>query len=231
MKNKIVVLSFCASLPFLSCVNNERKIEVSGTGKVTFVPDTVEMSIRVKNVNPKLNDSLSQTKDTILRLLDLCAGYGIAKEDIKSSYVNTDKEYDHPRYGETSKFIGYSASQSTLVTFRDLTKFEELSGAILALKITSMDAIHFTHSKLAEYESQADLLALDDAKNAAIQIAERMHVKLGDVLVISNTNTQNPDDGSMRYAAAYSKSLSSGIVLSPGILSVTRTVYTTFAIR
>ncbi len=233
MNRKTIVLFGLLFIIFslVSCSNRDRKISVSGIGIVTFIPDMVEISIVIKNTNPRLNDSLIQTKDTVVNIISICKKYNIAEIDIKTSYINTDKEYFSEKYNTELKFIGYSATQTTQIKFRDLKQFEKLSEELLALKITSIDGIIFDHSQKSDYSSEADLLALDDAKLSASKIAERMGVKLGKVLSISNLNEQV---GTSRYSQemiSFSKSIRSGIVISPGILSISKNINVVFEIQ
>jgi len=229
MKKLAFIISAFMVLAAAGCSMAERTISVSGFGEVSFVPDMVILTATVRNVNPRLNDSLTQTKDTIKAIMGVCADFSIAAEDIKSSYVSTDKDYHYDQRTGAQVFDGYSATQTTQITYRDIGKFEQFSAKLLELRITSIDNIRFSHSKLSLYESEADLLALDDAKASAQKIAQRMGVKLGKVMRISNLS----QGGSSEYrsaATAYSKSLSSGIAVAPGILNASRAVEVVFEI-
>jgi uncharacterized protein YggE len=229
MKRTFLVLLLLSML-ICSCSKKERTINVSGTGTVTFVPDIIQMSITVKNVNPRLNDSLLKTKDTITKALAVCKNYKIDDIDIKSSYINSGKEYHWDSRTSTNKFDGYYAAQTTQITYRDLSKLEELSSELLKLNITSIDKIVFDHSSKEKYESEANLLALDNAKLSAQKIAERMGVKLKEIVYISDINGESGyRDG--YEVRAFSKSLNTGIVASPGILSVSKNVHVVYRIK
>ena len=75
-------------------------------------------------------------------------------------------------------------------------------------------------------------MALDNAKAAAEKMAQRMGVKLGDVLYISDSGVDysgyRESNGPMLYAKA---AADGGVVASPGILSVTRNVLVKFQIK
>jgi hypothetical protein len=218
------------SLLFCSCTQKERTINVSGTGTVTFVPDMVQMSITVKNVNPRLNDSLLQTKDTITKVLKVCNDFGIEDIDIKSSFINSGKEYHWDSRSSSDKFDGYYATQTTQITYRDLSKLEAFSSELLKLNITSIDNMVFDHSGKEKYESEAALLALDNAKLTAQKIAERMGVELKETVYISDINGESGYRNGYELRA-YSKSLNAGIVASPGILSVSKNVQVVYKIK
>lgn len=227
---KIIIGLFVVSIMVLSCTNRDRTINISGKGTVTFVPNMVSLTITVKNINMKLNDSLVETKKTIISVLEVCKKYGIQDLDIKSSYINTGKEYYWDSRTNQNVFQGYSATQTTQILFRKLADLEALSSDLLGLNISSMDNIVFDHSEKEKYEADANLLALDNAKQIAQKIAERMDVELKEIMYITDLNAnENYNNG--YNLQAYSKSLSTGIIASPGILTIDKNVQIVYAIK
>lgn len=231
----IMFLGF-ALFTSLSCSNkSKRVIAVSGSGEVTYLPDMVTMTVTVKKVNPTLQQSVDQTKESISEIMKVCKEYSIPDIDIKTSFAQTGKEY----YWENNKqvFDGYKAEQTTEIILRDLDKFEEFTGKILAVKVHSLGSFRFGHSKKSEYESEANLLALDDAKLAAEKMAERMNVKLGKVIYISDNVAAYSYDYVYRdyedSSSYYSKNMasSSGFSVSPGLLKANKNVTVTFEIN
>ena len=104
--------------------------------------------------------------------------------------------------------------------------------ARVKVNIASMNRMEFDHSDRTGFESEANLVALDNAKAAAEKMAQRMGVKLGDVLYISDSGVDysgyRESNGPMLYAKA---AADGGVVASPGILSVTRNVLVKFQIK
>lgn len=217
-----------------SCTAKDQKdktVNVSGTGTVTFVPDMVRISVHVQNINNRLEDSLIQTKETISGILDICKKYNIDDKDIKSSYISTNKEYNWISIESRSVFKGYSASQNTEIVFRNLERLEDFSGELLKLKITSMNSLIFDHSERNKYEAEANLLALDNAKKTAEKIAERMNVKLEEVIYIADSDYADNYDYADYNISAYSKSMRAGVLASPGILSTSKKVLVKYKIK
>ncbi|MCR5606516.1 MAG: SIMPL domain-containing protein [Treponema sp.] len=235
-KNLVGMLLFLALFSITSCSNSKAKvIKVYGNGEVTYIPDIVTMTVKLKDVKPALKDAIANTNATSKKLLELCDKYSIADEDIKTSFAQSGKEYEYQN--GKNIFVGFRSEQSIQITFRELQKIEEFTGEILALQVYSLGDFKYSHSKKSEYESEANLLALDDAKAAAEKMAARMNVKIGDVLYISDV-----DEPSYNYYGNYynsyeyetmSKQLnsSSGFVVAPGILSSKKNVVVTFEIK
>ena len=230
---KKIVIFLCAVLILCSsCDKNSKFISVTGTGSVTFVPDLVKFSLTVRQTDPILANSVSKTKNEIVKILNICSKYGVKDEDIKSSWISTNQEF----HWQTDKkvFDGYASNQTTDIIFRDLDKLEEFTAQLMKLDIANMNRMEFDHSDRTGFESEANLVALDNAKEAAEKMAKRMGVKLGDVLYISDSGVDYSgyrefSNAPMMYAKASADT--GGVVASPGILSVTRNVLVKFAIK
>jgi len=226
------ILLFSAVFLFISCSNNETKvIKVYGNGEVTYIPDTVTMTVKLKNVKPVLRDAIAETNATSKKLLNLCKEYAIPDEDIKTSYAESGREYEWQN--GKNVFIGFRSEQAVQITFKELNRIEEFTGEILALQVYALEDFKYSHSKKNEFDSEANLLALDDAKSAAEKMAERMNVKIGEVVYISDVDSSEPSYYRGYGAVAQNKSLnsSSGFVVAPGILASQKTVVVTFAIK
>mgnify|MGYP001332201769 CR=1 FL=1 len=228
---KYVLLAILLAL-LSSCQGERRTISVSGLGKVTFIPDTVSFTITVKNLSPTLEEATKKTKDSTLRVTEVCRKYGIEDKDTVTSYVDSGKEYSNQYGSGEPTFLGYASTQSTVVSYNDLPKFEEFSRELLELDITTLHGLSFSHSKYGDYASEADMLALDDAKRAAQKIAERMNVGLGPVLsVVSTQDSPGTDYGRGYEVQLMAKDMEGGIALSPGILTATKRVDVVFGIK
>jgi len=228
---KKIVIFLCSVLILCSsCDKNSKFISVNGTGSVTFIPNLVKFSVTVRQTDPILANSVAKTKDAVVKMLDICSNFGVKEEDIKSSWISTNQEYHWQ--SDKKVFDGYASNQSTDIIFRDLDKLEEFTAQLMKLDIASMNRMEFDHSERTGFESEACLVALDNAKEAAAKMAQRMGVKLGDVLYISDSGVDysgyRESNGPMLYAKS---AADGGVVASPGILSVTRNVLVKFQIK
>jgi uncharacterized protein YggE len=91
----------------------------------------------------------------------------------------------------------------------------------------------FTHSNLAHYETTASLLALDDAQSIAWKMAEHMGIKLGKILDMSyyDYGTRDPFTGNWYYNRQGTGSSTGGILVSPGIITVTQGIQLKYSIE
>ncbi|MNG88439.1 oxidative stress defense protein [compost metagenome] len=240
MRNKIKLLSLVVSSGFLlmiSCQSvsndNQNRIRVSGEGKIRIMPDQVTLTINTAFTKPRMVDAVRETQNTVDSVIAILGKYGNKKEDIKTSSVSANKDYQY--IGNTTKFVGYQAQQTIDFVLHDLSKFTELTGKLLETKISGIGSISFAHSKADSILREADLIAYDDALKSAQKLASRAEVKIGKLLFLSNDGSASNESTGNRTGMAletFSKAYGGeGFKIAPEVLEFKRTIYTEFEIK
>jgi len=240
MRNKIKLLSLVISSGFLlmiSCQSvsndNQNRIRVSGEGKIRIMPDQVTLTINTAFTKPRMVDAVRETQNTVDSVIAILGKYGNKKEDIKTSSVSANKDYQY--IGNTTKFVGYQAQQTIDFVLHDLSKFTELTGKLLETKISGIGSISFAHSKADSILREADLIAYDDALKSAQKLASRAEVKIGKLLFLSNDGSASNESTGNRTGMAletFSKAYGGeGFKIAPEVLEFKRTIYTEFEIK
>ncbi|MGE8292845.1 MAG: SIMPL domain-containing protein [Sphingobacterium sp.] len=240
MRNKIKLLSLFISSGFLliiSCQSvsndNQNRIRVSGEGKIRIMPDQVTLTINTAFTKPRMVDAVRETQNTVDSVIAILGKYGNKKEDIKTSSVSANKDYQY--IGNTTKFVGYQAQQTIDFVLHDLSKFTELTGKLLETKISGIGSISFAHSKADSILREADLIAYDDALKSAQKLASRADVKIGKLLFLSNDGSASNESTGNRTGMAletFSKAYGGeGFKIAPEVLEFKRTIYTEFEIK
>jgi len=240
MKKQIITLFFiCLSgiMVVLSCdraaKEGENRIRVSGEGKIRIMPDQVTLTINTAFTKPRMEDAVRETQATVDTVIALLQKYGNKKEDIKTSSVSANKDYQY--VGNTNKFIGYQAQQTIDFVLHDLSKFTELTGKLLETKISGIGSISFDHSKADSILREADLIAYDDALKSAKKLASRADVEIGKLLFLSNDGSASNQSTQFRTGMAletFNKGYGGeGFKVAPEVLEFKRTIYTEFEIR
>jgi len=240
MRNKIKLLSLFISSGFLlmiSCQSvsndNQNRIRVSGEGKIRIMPDQVTLTINTAFTKPRMVDAVRETQNTVDSVIAILGKYGNKKEDIKTSSVSANKDYQY--IGNTTKFVGYQAQQTIDFVLHDLSKFTELTGKLLETKISGIGSISFAHSKADSILREADLIAYDDALKSAQKLASRAEVKIGKLLFLSNDGSASNESTGNRTGMAletFSKAYGGeGFKIAPEVLEFKRTIYTEFEIK
>lgn len=230
-------LLFVLPLSFFACkppkTGVEKRIRVSGEGKVRVMPDQVCLSIQVSFTQPKMAQSVAMTQQTVDSVMQILSAYGKEGSDIKTSSVSANKAYNYDSGREV--FVGYQASQGIDFVLNDISKFTELSGKLLQTKISSINNIQFAHSKADSLYREADLLAYDDAEKSAKKLCDRAHVQLGKLLFLSNTGGSSSVPYEILADEAigtFNKgNLGRGFRISPEVLEFSRSIVSEFEIE
>lgn len=227
--SSIILISSCGSVS----KESENRIRVSGEGKIRIMPDQVTLTINTTFTKPRMVDAVRETQATVDTVIALLQKYGHQKEDIKTSSVSANKDYQY--IGNTNKFIGYQAQQTIDFVLHDLSKFTELTGKLLETKISGIGSISFDHSKADSILREADLIAYDDALKSAKKLASRADVKIGKLLFLSNDGSASNESTQYRTGMAletFNKGYGGeGFKIAPEVLEFKRTIFTEFEIK
>jgi uncharacterized protein YggE len=232
-----IKLSLILTIFFLfnSCIQTNKTdsvITVFGSGEMSFLPNVMNLRIDIKNVDADLTSAGNKTKTTLAEFTNLCNSYSIVNEDIRTSNIKTGKEFEYNSETRKNDFVGYSSAVTTIISVKDFSQFEEFSGLLFQFDDVSIGNFEFTHSDIKKYESDADLLALDNAKASAEKIAEHMNLKLDKILDISYVTIQNPFTGQLALYDRQGSGLSTGgIPVTPGILTLSKQVQIKYRVK
>lgn len=227
--SSIILITSCGPVS----KESENRIRVSGEGKIRIMPDQVTLTINTTFTKPRMVDAVRETQATVDTVIALLQKYGHQKEDIKTSSVSANKDYQY--IGNTNKFIGYQAQQTIDFVLHDLSKFTELTGKLLETKISGIGSISFDHSKADSILREADLIAYDDALKSAKKLASRADVKIGKLLFLSNDGSASNESTQYRTGMAletFNKGYGGeGFKIAPEVLEFKRTIFTEFEIK
>lgn len=164
-----------------------RTISVSGEGTVKVVPDNVELKVRVENEGKsaaavkKLNDAL------IDKVLKFCKEMKIDAKDVKTEYLNLNKNYDYQ-----TKEYKYVANQALSINLKDLSKYEALSQGLLDAGVNRIDGVSFDASNIEELQSQARVKAVENARTKAEEYARALGKSVGEPVYLSESGQPEP---------------------------------------
>lgn len=235
MKYLTILLS---ALFIISCVpdkaTNQEKIRVTGEGKIRVKPNLVILTLQVSFTQPRMVDAVRLTQETVDSVVNILEQYGNLEQDLKTSSVSANKEYNYN--GRTQVFVGYQAEQSIDFELKDISKFTELTGKLLQTKISSISQIQFGHTQADSLFREADLLAYDDALKSANKLCQRANVSLGRLLFLSNIGGSGGQgdrsfvvqEAMNTYAKGYG---GGGFKISPEVLEFKRNVVSEYALK
>jgi uncharacterized protein YggE len=161
------------------------QINVIGQGKVTYQPDTANITMGVQiDKAAKADEALNQLNDKMNKIYQAIEKLGVAKQDIQTQNYSLSPVYDSIS-GET-KPSGYNANQLLIVKVKDIQSKSDMISKIISeaskAGINQINGVSFEASNLNELKQEARLKAIADARSKAGNISTALGVKLKKVV-------------------------------------------------
>ena len=202
-------------------------IAVGGRGRVTGIPDTLQIQMGVTVSRRSVADAMQEAADLADALLAVLDGEGVAEQDIQTREFSIFPEYDYQF--DRERLIGYQVTNLFEVTVRDLDAASSVIGAAAA---TGGDAIRIRNVRFVLEDDralvqEARAAAWQDAITKAQELADLAGVSLGSPLSI--TESFVPSSTGFRYDEEY-LSATLAAPIEPGALTVDITIQVQFSI-
>ena len=137
-------------------------LDVSAEGRVSRVPDVATIRAGVVATAPTASAALADQAARMARVFAALKKSGIAPRDIATAQVGLSPQYRYTD-GQPPVVIGYQATNSAAVRFRDVARAGAILDALVAAGANQIDG-----PELAMDKPEA---ALDEARTAAIATA------------------------------------------------------------
>jgi len=222
------LLAACVSTQAPASPENVRSMSVSGTGRVTVVPDIASINIGVRTEAENVKDALDGNTAQANAIADELKGMGVEEKDIQTSNFNV---YPSERYDPmTGQVEGrYFVVENTVnVTVRNLSSLGEVLSAVVEAGANNIYGISFDVEDRDAAVAEARQLAIQDAKAKAEAIAKDAGVKLGDLININVSSGSMPITYFDAKGGAYAES---AVPIAAGTLSIIMECYLTYEIQ
>ena len=160
---------------------------VSGTGKVTAVPDIATISLGIVESGYSLKEAQKSVDAKSNALTSALKRLGIAEKDIKTTSYNVYPEYD---YNSTpQKITGYRVSISYSVKVRDFDKINDVLVKATEVGANNIGGVNFEVNEKTKKEKlqEAREEAVKEAKEKAQGLAKAANISLGKIINISES--------------------------------------------
>lgn len=197
-----------------------RTISVSGQAEVSVVPDMVMLKLGVEQEDADLNAVKARTDMAVSKVLALADKFGIAKEDVKTDYINI-----RPQKNSNEKTY-YYVQRSITFLLKNLSDFDKFLNAAMEAGANCVYSIQFMSSENEKYQNQALKLAIKDAKATAKLMANELGMEVGKPITVNGGN-----NAPIQYDYAQYKTMAasaSGNTLSVGKINIVANVNITF---
>lgn len=177
----------------LSLNNQQEGIWVSGTGKVTAVPDLAVLRLGIEAQESSVSAAQVQATGAMNAVMSALKDSGIAEKDVQTQYFNIHKVTRWDEKEGREVVIGYRVTNVVTAKVREMDKVGAIIDAVAVAggDLTRIDSIGFTIEDPSAYYDEAREKAMADAASKAGQLAEMAGVKLGKPTYIAE-NTPSP---------------------------------------
>lgn len=213
----------------LNLNNQQEGIWITGTGKVTVIPDVATIRTGVESTETTVAQAQVKAAEAMDSVIKVLTDNGVARKDIQTQQFNIQRITRWDKDTQQEVITGYRVTNIVTAKIRDIAKTGAIIDAVAQAggDLTRVDSISFSVDKPETYYGEARQKAIEDAKTKAEQLARLTEVKLGKPTYILE-NAQYPEP---RY---YSGKADAGAPvetpISPGELEVTLTIQLVYAI-
>lgn len=216
----------------VALVNQQEGIWVSGSGKVSAVPDTAILRLGIEAQESSVAYAQEQANGAMNAVMSALKTSGIAEKDIQTQYFNIQKVTRWDEKEGREIVMGYRVTNMVTAKIRAIDQVGAVIDAVAVAggDLTRIDSIGFTIDEPSAYYHEARTKAMADVAAKAKQLAELAGVKLGKPTYITE-NTYYPypvyrED----YGGKISAAPAMETPISPGEMEITMNVQVTYEI-
>jgi len=201
-------------------------ISVGGQGEIKVTPDIAYINLGVMTKAATAKEAQAQNAEGFASLTALLYDtYKLDKKDVKTSgfYVQPDYNYSE----KEAKIVGYTATQTVQVAYRDIAKVGEFLDAASKAGANQINGVQFDTEKRQDYEIQAIDSALKNAEAKAKAIAKSTGKELKGIINVAQGATSGFPvyrELASPMAKMAADSAAGGTSISPGELTITTSV-------
>ncbi len=140
-------------------------IELSVYESVTAAPDLVTIGAGVSTQAPTAVEAMRQNAAEMQRVIDRILALGVAEEDIQTTGISLNAQYDYDRPNQRQIFRGYQVSNRVSVTLREIDETGAVLDALVSAGATNLSGPSFS--------IEDDEAAKDLARKRAVERAEQ----------------------------------------------------------
>jgi uncharacterized protein YggE len=178
----------------------DRFVTVQAQGYVEAIPDTLQLTVTVKQTGSDLAQVRPEVDALTSRVLSIALSHGVAEDDVDSSQLRVWPEYEwrkNQRY-----YLGDSVQRDIVLRIRDLEQYSQLVKQLTRLPLHQLHPPQLGHSKLEQLRLQALRAALVQGQLKARTIAESIDAELGPVMYVEERSSSSPAPQRMMMESA-----------------------------
>lgn len=164
-------------------------IWVTGAGRVSVTPDIATLGIGVETHAKTVGAAMSEASASMQAVIDSLTAAGISEDDIQTLTFDVSTRYEWNDRLRRSEMVGFTVTNTVRATVRDLdTIADVIDGAAQAGgDNTRVGGLSFSVEDTEAAEREARELAMEAAREQAVQLASLAGVELGEAFFVSES--------------------------------------------
>jgi uncharacterized protein len=171
-------------------MTTDRTISVTGTGRVSVMPDTARATIGVQMQNDDLSQALTNANERMEDVIAALRDEGIPSDQIQTTTFTIQVSRDHE--AAESPITGYTVINRVQVSVSPVEDIASVIESAIDAGANDIGGISFTVNDNEELVRQAREEAMNNARQTAEHLAELAGVTLGEPVSIQETSTPQP---------------------------------------
>lgn len=205
-------------------------VSVTGTGRVTLVPDRFTFQVGVQTNAPTVDDAVNENNRRLAAVIAALKQAGATDRDIQTSGFNIWPQQDYQE-GRMPRVLGYQVNNNITVRSSKVEDAGRLLGVAIRAGVNTSTGLQFQVADPAAGRDQGLKAAYQDARAKAALLAAAAGRTLGRAIVISEgVQHPAPQPVMMRQAAAAEMRVGN-VPTEAGTEELTFTVSVTFELR
>jgi uncharacterized protein YggE len=160
-------------------------ISVNGHGSVDVTPDTAQVTIGVDVTLPTLEEAEAESTSQANAIIEAVKAGGVADEDVQTSNYSVYVVRNYDENGNPAEIMGYQISNQVNVTIRDIDTVGDILSAAIDAGANNIWGISFYVDDTTAAASEARVLAVEDARRKAEELAAAADLSLGRIVAIA----------------------------------------------
>ena len=140
-------------------------IELSVSESITAAPDLVTIGAGVSTQAPTAVEAMRQNSVQMRRVIDQILALGVAEEDIQTTGISLNAQYDYDRPNQRQVFRGYQVSNRVSIKLREIDETGAALDALVSAGATDLSGPTFS--------IEDDEAAKDLARERAVERAQQ----------------------------------------------------------
>lgn len=193
----------------------QNQMQVTGIATTKKSPDIAIAQIGVQTINKEVEPAVAENNRKAEAIISALKQLGISEKDIKTVSFNIYPLRDY-KNNDPNTIIGFQVDNTVSVTFRKLDMVGKGLQAAITTGANNIYGIEFTLSDPEPVRNELRVLAIQDARKKAENMAQAAGIQLGKIISINESST------TPIYRYAYDKAAAeSAVPVQSGELDIT----------